>query len=74
MATKNEQVLEIRPIEEGETGRKYESLEVIVASEDKASKLLQAAYKELLAFKHKYETLAELKLVFDAVDEVTREE
>ena len=60
-------------VQEEEIGRKYESLDVIVASEDKASKLLQAAQKELLAFKHKYETLAELKAVFDAIDGVTQE-
>jgi hypothetical protein len=51
---------------------KYESLSVIVESDDKAKKLLQAAYKELMAFKQKYESLAELIPVFDIIDEVTQ--
>lgn len=51
----------------------YHSIETIMKAEDKYAALLKTAFRELLAFKRKYEQLAELRQVFDAVDQLTIE-
>lgn len=50
--------------------RKYESLNVIIKSEDKTKKLLESALRELIAFKAKYSMLSEIANVIKAIDEV----
>lgn len=53
-------------------GRTYTSTEVIMRTEDARAKLLERAFAELEAFKHKYKTLGELADVFAAIDEVAQ--
>lgn len=48
----------------------YESLSVILSNAEKHSSLLDMAYKELKAFRTKYNTLKQLQPVFDAIEEV----
>ena len=48
----------------------YESLSVILKSEDKHKELLRNAKAELKAFQKKYHALEELKPVFDAISEL----
>jgi hypothetical protein len=50
--------------------KRYENINVIMQSEDKRRKLLQAAKRELEAFKAKYKALTELSKVFEAIDTV----
>lgn len=56
--------------EERKEERKYESLNVIIKSEDKTKKLLESALRELIAFKAKYSMLSEIANVIKAIDEV----
>lgn len=48
----------------------YESIEVIIQSEDKHAALLNRAMNELKAFQMKYRTLTELNPVFEAINNV----
>lgn len=48
----------------------YESLHVIMKSEEKHNNLLELALRELAAFQTKYATLSQLAPVFDAIEEV----
>ena len=48
----------------------YQSISTILHSESTTEKLLDAALKELEAFKRKYITLQQLCVVFRAIDEV----
>lgn len=48
----------------------YQSLEVILQSSDSHSAMLAMALKELKAFQRKYKTLAELKPLFDVVEDI----
>lgn len=50
----------------------YENISVILQSAEKHSSLLDLALKELNAFKAKYNTLAQLEPVFEAIDKCTR--
>lgn len=50
----------------------YESLPVILQSTEKHGGLLDLALRELNAFKAKYNTLSQLKPVFEAIDKCTR--
>jgi hypothetical protein len=52
----------------------YESLDVIIHSEDKYAALLAMALKELEAFKKKYSQLAELNALFDIINELKAKE
>lgn len=52
---------------------KYEPIEAIVKNQTKYDKLLENALSELNAFKLKYESLVELKLVFNAIASVMRD-
>ena len=52
------------------TDPEYESLDVIVQSEDKHAALLNRALNELRAFKLKYRVLSELNPVFEAINNV----
>jgi hypothetical protein len=52
----------------------YESLDIIVHSEDKYAALLAMALKELEAFKKKYSQLAELNALFDIINELKAKE
>lgn len=45
----------------------YESVHAIIQNEDKYAALLKQALRELEAFQRKYNTLTELKPVFDAI-------
>lgn len=49
---------------------RYEPIEEIVSIHTKYEKLLDTAYSELLAFKRKYESLKELKPVFDSIEQL----
>lgn len=53
---------------------KYESLDIIIHSQDKYAALLAMALKELEAFKKKYSQLAELNALFDIIDELKAKE
>ena len=47
---------------------RYEPIEEIISIHTKYEKLLDTAYSELLVFKRKYESLKELKPMFDFID------
>ena len=49
--------------------QKYEPLNVILQEKDKYEKLLDTAFKELSAFRRKYEALKELQPIFDAIEQ-----
>ena len=49
----------------------YQSLNVILQSADSHSAMLAMALKELKAFQRKYKALAELKPLFDALEDIT---
>lgn len=49
----------------------YQSLEVILQSSDSHSAMLAMALKELKAFQRKYKTLAELKPLFDVIEDIS---
>lgn len=49
----------------------YQSLEVILQSADSHSAMLAMALKELKAFKRKYNSLAELKPLFDVLEDIS---
>ena len=49
----------------------YESTGIIIQQEDKRTALLRQALRELEAFQRKYNTLKELKPVFDAVEQIS---
>lgn len=49
---------------------RYEPIEEIISIQTKYKKLLDTAYSELLAFKRKYESLKELKPVFDSIEQL----
>jgi len=48
----------------------YKRIDLILSDADDKEKLLQLAYREMLAFKKKYETLTELAKVFEAIDQL----
>lgn len=48
----------------------YQSLNVILQSADSRSAMLAMALKELKAFQRKYKALAELKLLFDVLEDI----
>lgn len=48
----------------------YEHIEVILSDEDKASRLMELAKRDMEIFKDKYRELDELSKVFSAMDEV----
>lgn len=52
----------------------YESLDVIIHSEDKYAALLTMAFKELEAFKKKYSQLTELETLYNIIDEIKAKE
>lgn len=52
----------------------YVSTEIIFSDEEKKSRLLEIAKRELLSFKAKYATLTELSGVMNAIDEIMKEE
>lgn len=49
----------------------YQSLEVILQSADSRSAMLAMALKELKAFQRKYNSLAELKPLFDVLEDIS---
>lgn len=49
----------------------YQSLNVILQSADSHSAMLATALKELKAFQRKYNVLAELKPLFDVLEDIT---
>lgn len=49
----------------------YQSLNVILQSADSHSAMLAMALKELKAFQRKYKALAELKPLFDVLEDIT---
>lgn len=51
----------------------YEPIHIIMRDEDKKTRLLEIAKKELISFKVKYQTLTELAGVMTAIDEVLDE-
>ena len=51
----------------------YESIQAIFSDNEKKDDLLQKAIRELQAFKKKYALLSKLSVVFDAIDNVTKE-
>lgn len=51
--------------------KSYHPVGIVLSDEEKASELLQTAFRELKAFKEKYATLSELVTVFDAIDAAT---
>lgn len=55
---------------ESSTTKNYESIDVILKSEDKSKELFNNAMKELNAFKAKYKQLTELQSVFEAIDQI----
>lgn len=68
MASKtNEQIIEIKPVEIVTTVVR------IVGDEDLTARMLENALNELEAFRHKYNTLAQLASVFSAIDAVKEE-
>ena len=52
----------------------YEPTYVIMSDEEKRKRLLQVAKSELQQFKVKYASLKELAVVFEAIDQVTKQE
>lgn len=48
---------------------KYEPIGAIVKEQTKYDRLLDTAFRELQAFRRKYESLKELKAVFDAINQ-----
>ncbi len=46
----------------------YKSITVVLRQQDEYERLLEQAYKELQAFKDKYENLSELSEIFDLID------
>lgn len=52
----------------------YESLDIIIHSEDKYAALLAMALKELEAFKKKYSRLTELEALYNIIDEIKAKE
>lgn len=52
----------------------YIPTEIIFSDEQKKSRLLEIAKRELVSFKSKYQTLTELAGVMNAIDDVLREE
>lgn len=50
----------------------YQSLNVILQSADSHSAMLAMAFKELKAFQRKYKALAELKLLFDVLENIAQ--
>lgn len=51
-------------------GSEYQPLEVILQSADSHSAMLAMALKELKAFQRKYKALAELKPLFDVLEDI----
>ena len=49
---------------------RYEPIEEIISIQTKYEKLLDTTYSELLTFKRKYESLKELKPVFDSIESI----
>lgn len=47
----------------------YEPLNVILQEKDKYEKLLDTAFRELAAFRRKYEALKELQPIFNAIEQ-----
>ena len=53
------------------TEPEYESLNVIIQNKSKRDELLSRAFRELDAFRMKYQSLSELAAVFEAIDIVS---
>lgn len=53
-----------------ESSGNYESLQTILANEEKSDSLLQMALKEFTQFRNKYQTVRELIPLFQAFDEI----
>lgn len=51
----------------------YENIQAIFNNDSKKEDLLQKAIRELQSFKKKYAFLSKLSVVFDAIDNVTKE-
>lgn len=51
--------------------KEYHPIDIVISNEDMTKELLEVALRELRAFKRKYETLSELKPVFDAIDDIS---
>ena len=52
----------------------YTHIDVILSSEDDYQKMMSNALKELIAFQRKYARLSALKPVFDAIDNLSKDE
>ena len=68
--TIGEQSEPVRAFLKIEPESEYQSLNVILQSADSHSALLAMALKELKAFQKKYKTLAELKPLFDVLEDI----
>lgn len=68
--TTGEQSEPVRAFLKIEPESEYQSLNVILQSADSHSAMLATALKELKAFQKKYKTLAELKPLFDVLEDI----
>ena len=68
--TSGEQSEPIRAFLKTAPESEYQSLNVILQSADSHSAMLAMALKELKAFQKKYKTLAELKPLFDVLEDI----
>lgn len=66
-----QQVTPIRAFFKTEVTQPYKSLDVILQSQDEYTAMLNRAYQELTAFKNKYQTLTELKPLFEEIERLT---